>query len=183
MLFDETSWWQLLLWAVLLWIPQNAVHEYSHGLMAKHWKYTIDKVRLIPDLVDIDKDGDIDRVYFAWVATDPPKDREANPTELGSIDIAPQLSNTLILTVLFMLRYVFWPEMPMWLASPVAVWAFHNWVDGSFNMLSVFRKQGSNDTWRYVRRWEIPMTRARIAVAVWVVFWGAALFWGFWELL
>jgi len=181
MLFENTSWWQMLVWAVLLWMPQNAIHEYSHGLMAKHWKYTIDKVRLYPDLIDADKDGKVDRVYFAWVETGKSEDREANPTELGSIDIAPQLVNTLVLTVLFMVRFVFWPEMPLWAASFVAVLALHNWIDGSFNMLSIFRKQGSNDTWRYMRRWEIPLLPLRNAVLSWSVFWGSALFWGFWH--
>lgn len=175
MLFDNTIWWLMLLLAVPFWLMQNAIHEYSHGLMAKHWKYTIEKVRLYPDLVDKDKDGKIDKVYFAWIQFKKPEDREVNPTERGSIDIAPQLSNTAILTLSIMFRYVFFPDMWPWLASILALLAINQIVDASVNMSSLFKKEGGNDSWNFVKRWEINLKWARFGVIGYMLLWWAAI--------
>lgn len=94
MLFAEsTTLWIALVTALVLWLPQNAQHEYAHVAAHRHWGAFTWTFTPYPSW----KLG-----YFTWAHMTYLQDPERPLSDMarGACAIAPQALNTVVLSVL-----------------------------------------------------------------------------------
>jgi len=164
MLFDATLWWVILITGVALWIPQNAQHEGAHLLAAKHWGAETVKFWPFP--------GKMPNGRFAW-AHYVYRGGKFDQTAMGLVSIAPQFTNTVIMSLLLGLRWRF-PEMPTVAASILAGWYLTNFVDGAYNLSTFYRKvpeEARTDGWRFCKRLQWNPSTCRLASKCCIFFW------------
>lgn len=152
----------LVVAVLLLWLPQNVLHESSHALVAKALGAQKISINPFPSF----KDGTLRFASCSWVWTETPR-----ASGLALAAIAPLLANTIFLTVASLLK----PSIEnLYLAAIVDGFLITNFLDGSFNALSILRPASRNlntDAWTWRNNLAMPLISARIAVIIWVLFW------------
>jgi hypothetical protein len=158
-----------LLVALALWLPQNAAHEGAHILAARQWGAKL--VEFVP--WPSKKLG-----YFTWAHVRW-RWENGHPGSIGDAltAIAPQFTNTVVL-ILCAGLYLVLPESP-WGRSILTGWAITNFVDGAYNLSTVWRKRPESartDGWRFVLAMGVKTSTARVGVLTWWILFGGALF-------
>lgn len=165
MLFEGTLHWLVVVIALVLWLPQNAAHEYAHVVAHRHWGALITAFVPWPTW----KGG----FTFAHMSYRQLKERPLEKTAEGVCSVAPQVVNTVVLSMVIALRWRF-PEMPEILASILTAWALVNYVDGAVGLATFYRRspKPSTDGWSLQRTWNLSPWTCRAVAASWHIWFG-----------
>lgn len=164
----NTVWWIDLIAALALWLPQNAIHEGAHAVAARHWGGKIIEFWPFPSK----KLGYFTFAHVRWQWAEGHPDETAD----GVVAIAPQALNTLLLMVIFIIE----PRISNPVASSILFgWALTNFVDGAYNLSTLYRKRpevARTDGWRWAVAWKVGDGQGRALVALWQLGFALLLF-------
>ena len=174
-MFTGTLLWLVALAAALLWIPQNATHEGAPALVARFYGATITKILLYPN----DEDGKFS--FTPWAAGHAWarvwwKGGEYTETQRGYVSLAPVATNTTIVTLIILAKYMI-PDMPVVMASILAAWALTNFADGAFNLGTFYRKEPkeTTDGWGFQKKLGLSPLVCRVGTVMWHLGFGSLL--------
>ena len=150
--------------ALLLWLPQNAVHEGMHAF-AHRWAG--DKVTELWPLPGW-KSGSF---AFAYMRYETIKGRKTWQQE-ALCAAAPQLWNTLVLLLLLPVHAL---DPDDWMTKACTAVALVNFIDGAVNLSTFYRwsSRPRTDGWRTAEALGAPVWTCRAIAATWQLGMGA----------
>ena len=166
MMLTGTTLWIVGVTILCLWLPQNAQHEGMHSLAAKYFGAEITRFTPYPNW----KNG-----HFAW-ASMAWKGGEYGPLGRAFISIAPQLANTVLLTLLLVAQVVL--TLPTVIASVLAGWTIVNYLDGMWNLGTFYKpepEQKYTDGWSFQENTGINKWACRVGAGIWHVLFAALI--------
>jgi len=165
----------VLLASLILWLPQNCIHEGAHAIMARIFGWKTQKFWPFPGYTA--SDGQFRFAYVLWAPGNP----TISTTKRALIYSAPVLVNTtLICSLLFIVIITYICEASGIVAAILMGWAINNFVDGANNcrlLLTVGEKfpTSSADLVRCFRELDWSIKRANAAAIVWLALISAAV--------
>jgi len=157
----------LLLFVLILWLPQNIQHEGMHAIIAK--LFGAEEVKIYP-LPTWGPKSWIPK-YFAYMTyRNLPKD--TSDFKRGFISCAPQIANTLVIAFVILANIIL--PLPAMLSIFLFALILVNFIDGATNLGSLLvRKEGhSNDAWDAIKHFKISTGVGRIMVFFWYLILG-----------
>jgi len=157
----------LLVALLVFWLPQNAIHELSHGFVGKFYGLKMKSLKLWPHK------NDKGRFYWAriiWHMT--PKLKQLKLKNWRFISIAPLVSNTILVTLLSTIL-IFLQPLTI-LSAIVLALILSNLIDATFNLgvllnASVLKyKIGTADLLKFFRICGNSHTWAKIKGGIWL---------------
>lgn len=151
----------IIITAFILWIPQTILHELSHVISAKKFGAKDIKISLFPKW---GKESLIPK-YFSFITYNASK--EISNGDRALIACSPQIINSIIMTTILFSNLI----IPMKSVFGCILFSFYltNFIDGSFNLLSIFKNSGNNDIWKFTKSLGIGIKPARVIVILWIV--------------
>lgn len=160
----------ILIAVLCLWLWQNIQHEGTHAFFVKIFGGKIIAFKPFPTWAD----GKILPQSFASVSYRYNEPFTSKQNAL--ISIAPQLLNTILLTILFgMLN---WFSLPYFAIIIFTALYVNNFIDGAFNLSSIFKSNSFEnrsyppDIWSFAQELDLKINFLRILVFGWLLIFG-----------
>jgi hypothetical protein len=161
-MFTLTLPWLVVVASLLLWLPQNAVHEGAHCLAHKYAGDEIVKFWPFPSWAL----GSFSFAYMSYRRRTP-----VSPHLDGFCAAAPQIVNTCVLALLIPLHFI---SLPPWLFSICAALVIVNFADGAVNLGTFYRSTPRpTDGWTWAALWKLPTWGCRAFAVTWHLLFGA----------
>jgi len=152
---------------IMLWLPQNVIHEGSHGLMAKCFGGKDIKLYPFPRW-----DGTSwFPKYFAYMTYRFESGSDISNRQRALISIAPLMTNTflMLLFIIFLSASIPYQFVNITLVAAIMV----QFIDGAVNLSSVFGKPKTvQDAWNFMNHASISLADMRIYSASWCLLFG-----------
>jgi hypothetical protein len=155
---------------LLLWLLQNIQHEGLHALMAAIFGAIDIKLYPFPTW----EEGKVLPKYWAHMLYN--SNGVFKDWQYGILSCAPQLVNTLIMLIIFIVLMTV--SMPHLLSLFLLALFLTNFIDGAVNLGSLIYRDESNgnDAWSAIFWLNIKLQTARVIVLCWYIIFAALWF-------
>jgi hypothetical protein len=150
----------VLLFALLLWLPQNVAHEGAHALAHRLCGDEVTELWPFPGW----RSGSFAFAYMRYRTVSGRKTR----AQEALCAMAPQLLNTVVLLLTMPVHRL---ELSGWVLNLVAAWSLVNFVDGAVNLSTFYRwgERPPTDGWRAAAALGAPVFACRAVAVSWQI--------------